>query len=64
MSCKQTFFGLNFGYSIHMSNVRKNKDIIKKENCICPKSENYEDLIIKFFVYVQMTEINLCRDEY
>lgn len=47
-----------------MSNARKNKDIIKKENCICPKSENYEDLIIKFFVYVQMTEINLCRDEY
>ena len=40
-----------------MSNVRKNKDIIKKENCICPKSENGEDIIINFYVYVQIMEL-------
>lgn len=32
----------------------KNKDIINKENYICPKSENDEDIIINFYVYIQM----------
>lgn len=34
----------------------KSKDIYQGKNCIYPKNENNEDIIKKFFIYVQMTE--------